>query len=334
MKNKITILGGAGFIGHNMSLFFKQKGYKVQIIDSLGVNNIKSKSYMVKSSKKIYKKILKNRLSLFKKSKLNLIEQDLKNSIKLKNNINKFKPNFIIHLAAVSHANISNKDPQYTFENSMITLMNTLNVCRQLKNCHLIYFSSSMVYGEFKGRKVNENTVCNPIGIYGNLKLSGEMMVKSFSKIFNFPFTIVRPSALYGERCVSRRVGQIFIENALQNKDIIINGDGKDKLDFTYIKDLINGVYKIVLNKNSKNQIFNLTYGKGRSIQDLIKILKKNFPKINVKFSPREKFMPKRGGLSVSKARRLIGYKPKYTIEKGYQIYIDWYKKFFNDGVF
>ena len=185
MKKKITILGGAGFIGHNMSLFFKQKGYKVQIIDSLGVNNIKSKSYMVKSSKKIYKKILKNRLSLFKKSKLNLIEQDLKNSIKLKNNINKFKPNFIIHLAAVSHANISNKDPQYTFENSMITLMNTLNVCRQLKNCHLIYFSSSMVYGEFKGRKVNENTVCNPIGIYGNLKLSGEMMVKSFSKIFN-----------------------------------------------------------------------------------------------------------------------------------------------------
>ena len=142
------------------------------------------------------------------------------------------------------------------------------------------------------------------------------MMVKSFSKIFNFPFTIVRPSALYGERCVSRRVGQIFIENALQNKDIIINGDGKDKLDFTYIKDLINGVYKIVLNKNSKNQIFNLTYGKGRSIQDLIKILKKNFPEINVKFSPREKFMPKRGGLSVSKARRLIGYKPKYTIEK------------------
>ena len=105
------------------------------------------------------------------------------------------------------------------------------------------------------------------------------MMVKSFSKIFNFPFTIVRPSALYGERCVSRRVGQIFIENALQNKDIIINGDGKDKLDFTYIKDLINGVYKIVLNKNSKNQIFNLTYGKGRSIKDLIKILKKIFQK-------------------------------------------------------
>ena len=67
MKMKITILGGAGFIGHNMSLFFKQKGYKVQIIDSLGVNNIKSKSYMVKSSKKIYNKIFKNRLSLFKK---------------------------------------------------------------------------------------------------------------------------------------------------------------------------------------------------------------------------------------------------------------------------
>ena len=65
-------------------------------------------------------------------------------------------------------------------------------------------------------------------------------MAKSFSHIFNFPYTIIRPSALYGERCVSRRVGQIFIENAIQNLDITINGNGEDELDFTYIEDLIN----------------------------------------------------------------------------------------------
>ena len=67
-----------------------------------------------------------------------------------------------------------------------------------------------MVYGNFDGREVKENDVCNPLGIYGNLKLAGEMMVKSYNQVFNIPYTIVRPSALYGERCVSRRVGQIL----------------------------------------------------------------------------------------------------------------------------
>ena len=76
-----------------------------------------------------------------------------------------------------------------------------------------------MVYGNFGGKKVNENFDCKPIGIYGNLKLAGEMMVKSYSHVFNFPYTIVRPSALYGERSVSRRVSQIFIENAQNNKN-------------------------------------------------------------------------------------------------------------------
>ena len=334
MKNKkILLVGGCGFIGHNLALSFKKNGAHPIILDSLSVNNLYSLVDDEVKNKNLYKSILKNRIDLLKKNEIKLIVQDARDYHKVSEIYSEINPDIIIHLAAVSHANKSNKDPHSTFDHSLRTLENSLDFAR-IKKTHLIYMSSSMVYGNFNSKEVSENTVCNPIGIYGTLKYSGELLVKSYNQIFDLPYTIIRPSALYGERCVSRRVGQIFIENALQNKDIIINGDGKDKLDFTYIKDLINGVYKIVLNKNSKNQIFNLTYGKGRSIQDLIKILKKNFPEINVKFSPREKFMPKRGGLSVSKARRLIGYKPKYTIEKGYQIYINWYKKFFNDGIF
>ncbi len=333
MRKKITILGGAGFIGHNLSIFLKKKGFSIQVIDSLGVNNLKSKKYINKSSKKIYKKILQDRLQLLKKNRINLIQLDLRYLSPVQKKINSFKPDFIIHLAAVSHANISNKDPQYTFDHSFITLMNSLNICKENKKYHLIYFSSSMVYGNFKGKKVNENTLCNPIGIYGNLKLSGEMMVKSYSKIFQFPYTIIRPSALYGERCISRRVGQIFIENALQSKNIEINGDGKEKLDFTYIDDLISGVYNVIKNKNSINETFNITYGNGRAIADLTQILKKNFLKTQINFKEREKFVPKRGGLSVNKAKRLINYKPKYSIEIGYQKYINWYKKFFSSNI-
>ena len=76
-----------------------------------------------------------------------------------------------------------------------------------------------MVYGHFNEKTVTEETLCNPLGIYGTLKYSGELIVKAYHRVFDIPYTIIRPSALYGERCVSRRVGQIFIENAIQ-KDI------------------------------------------------------------------------------------------------------------------
>ena len=125
-----------------------------------------------------------------------------------------------------------------------------------------------MVYGNFTSETVSEKTVCEQLGIYGALKFSGEKMVVAYNQVFDLPYTIIRPSALYGERCISRRVGQIFIENALYKKPIKINGDGSDKLDFTYIKDLVGGVIQVIQNKNSKNEIFNLTYGEANLYQN------------------------------------------------------------------
>tara|TARA_Y100000591_G_C21410169_1_gene487175 strand:- start:3 stop:614 length:612 start_codon:yes stop_codon:yes gene_type:complete len=197
-----------------------------------------------------------------------------------------------------------------------------------MKKIHLIYLSSSMVYGNFESLEVNEDSNCKPIGIYGNLKLSGEMMIKAYNQAFNLPYTIIRPSALYGERCVSRRVGQIFIENAIQNQTIRINGDGEDKLDFTYIKDLIEGISICCTNEKAKNQIFNITYGNARKINDLLSILKNEFSNINVEYKEREKLMPIRGTLSVKKAKNLLDFTPEFSIDVGYLKYINWYKSF------
>ena len=82
-----------------------------------------------------------------------------------------------------------------------------------------------MVYGTFKKSViVRENDNCDPIGIYASLKLSAEKLIKSYSNVFSINYTIVRPSALYGERCISNRVIQVFLENAFQNKKITIKG--------------------------------------------------------------------------------------------------------------
>lgn len=327
---KILIIGGIGFIGHNLAIFLKQKNFLVYALDSLSVNNLKNISEKLPTDRKLYKSVLDSRIKLLKKNKIKMIIQDARDNKKILKYIDKINPDIVIHLAAVSHANKSNKDPHHTFDNSLRTLENTLDAIKHKKK-HLIYLSSSMVYGNFDGRVVKENDTCNPLGIYGNLKLSGEMMIKSFHQVFNIPYTIIRPSALYGERCVSRRVGQIFIENALRGKKIIINGDGEEKLDFTYILDLINGIYLCCTKPKAKNQIFNLTYGKAKKINDLIKLIKKNFYDIKIEYQKRDKLTPIRGTLSIKKAKRLLNYRPKYSITNGYIRYINWYKDFFKN---
>ena len=327
---KILLVGGCGFIGHNLSLYLKKIGHSPVIVDSLSVNNIYSLDNLEIKNQKLYKSILENRVSLLKKNKIDLIIQDARNYNSVSKLYAEINPEIIIHLAAVSHANRSNKDPHSTFDHSLRTLENTLDYAKSYKT-HVIYISSSMVYGNFEGKDVDENTECKPIGIYGTLKYAGELMLKSYNQVFDLPYTIIRPSALYGERCVSRRVGQIFIENAIQNLDIKINGDGNDKLDFTYIEDLVRGISYCCDNENAKNQTFNITFGNARKINNLIDILKSEFPKINVIYKEREKFMPERGTLKTNKAKDMLNFKAEYPIENGYLKYISWYKDFWKN---
>ena len=185
-----------------------------------------------------------------------------------------------------------------------------------------------MVYGHFTETAVTEESNCNPIGIYGALKYGGEKLVIAYNQVFDLPYTIVRPSALYGERCVSRRVGQIFIENALTGKDINIAGDGSDRLDFTYIKDLVKGIELVISNDKSLNQTFNLTCGDSRSLEDMAEIMKANFKNLEVNYTPKDNLTPDRGTLSIEKARSLLGFSPEFPLEKGYLDYINWYKDF------
>ena len=327
MKKKILLVGGCGFIGHNLALKLIEKGHYPSIVDSLSVNNLLSFTDSEINNKELYRSILNNRINILNENKIELIIQDCRDYFAINKLYDKINPDVIVHLAAVSHANKSNKDPHSTFDHSLRTLENTLDFAKN-KKIHVIYISSSMVYGNFNKGTVNEEAHCEPIGIYGNLKLAGELMVKSYNQVFDLPFTIIRPSALYGERCVSRRVGQIFIENAIQGIDIEINGDGKEKLDFTYIEDLTEGISLACENDKAKNEIFNITFGNARQINELLKILKENFKDIKVKYKERDKLMPERGTLENTKAKKLLNFTPKYTIEDGYNKYIEWYKNF------
>ena len=330
MDKKIIIIGGAGFIGHNLAIKLKENNFDVSIIDGLEVNNLTSiiGNYDNLPYPLFSKKIIDSRLNLLSKKKIPLYVQDARDYHLLSGIISKIKPEVIIHLAAVSHAVRSNKNPYNTFDHSLRTLENALDASRDSVK-HFIFLSSSMVYGNFKTKEVSEDSVCEPIGIYGALKYAAEKIIIAYNQVFNLPYTILRPSALYGERCISRRVGQIFIENALFDKELRVNGDGKEKLDFTYIEDLTDGILNIISNKKSINQIFNLTYGEARQIHEMINILKEYFPKLKVKKVERDNLMPYRGTLSMNKAKTLLNFKSNWELEKGYKKYIQWYVDFF-----
>lgn len=328
---KVVITGGAGFIGHNLALELKKKGAIVDVLDSLQVNNLNAFANNKNNlqNRSLYLGLIQQRLSILFDADIPVHVVDVRDYHTTGRLLADLAPDVIVHLAAVAHANVANKDPYSTFDHSLRTLENTLDYARHRKP-HFIFFSSSMVYGNFSDGFVTEDSYCEPLGIYGALKFSGEKMVISYNQVFDLPYTIVRPSALYGERCVSRRVGQVFIENALQGLQLEVAGDGSDRLDFTYVSDVVNGVVRIIADERSRNQIFNMTFGASRSIAEMIDIIRSHFSDVAVKYTARDRLMPSRGTLSMDKARRLLDFEPSYPIDRGFPLYIDWYKKLFD----
>jgi nucleoside-diphosphate-sugar epimerase len=322
---RVALVGGAGFIGHNLALRLAECGAEPHVIDGLQVNNLGAYANASGDpNKALYVQLIQDRLDLLRNAEIPLHVLDARDYHALSRCLSDIKPATIVQLAAVAHANRANKDPYSTFDHSFRTLENALDCARDDK--HFIYFSSSMVYGNFEGEAVSEDRRCDPMGIYGALKYGGEKLVIAYNQVFKVPYTIVRPSALYGERCVSRRVGQAFIENALRGKRLTVNGDGTDALDFTYIEDLVQGLILCIAKDEAKNEIFNLTYGSARSLNQMASLVRDGFPGIEVDYHPRDSLMPERGTLSVDKAKRLLGYEPLFPLEKGFPRYIAWYK--------
>ncbi len=327
---RIALVGGAGFIGHHLALALAQRGAQVAIIDGLQVNNLlafqSADRDLKNQNQSLNLSIINERLSLLKQAGIPLYIQDARDERALSNRLDDLQPHVLVHLAGVAHAQQSNIDPQSAFEHTLRTLQYSLECVRRYVE-HFIYFSSSMVYGQFTSPSVTEDAPCNPLGIYGALKYSGEKIVIAHHQVFDLPYTIVRPSALYGPRCVSRRVVQLFMENALRGRELRVYGDGSDRLDFTYVDDLIAGIVAVIGHEAARNEILNLTYGCSRSIQDLIGLLAGRFPDLKVAYRPRGKLMPQRGTLCIDKARALIGYAPDFPLERGLPRYVEWCRR-------
>lgn len=330
---RVALVGGAGFIGTRLALRLVELGAFVEVVDSLQVNNLLHYiSQPQLENRSLYLRILEERLDLLEAAGVRIDVQDARDYDALSRTLDRLRPDVVVQLAAVAHANKSNKDPFSTFDHSLRTLENALDVARSIDVERFLFMSSSMVYGNFLTPEVAEDHPLDPIGIYGALKLSGEKIVNAYNQVFELPYTIVRPSALYGPGCVSKRVVQLFIEHALAGVPLRIDGDGEEKLDFSWIEDVVEGLCLAIASPRGANETFNVTAGNARSINDLVAAVRTHFPDLEVEYVERDELRPFRGTLSVDKARELIGYDPATSLEDGVARYVDWYRDLVADG--
>lgn len=331
-KQRILLVGGAGFIGHNLGLELARMGADVMIADNLMVNSLIENCFgpgQDPIQRQAYQDFLLSRFSLLRDSGVHLRNCDARILTDLGRIFEEYEPTKIVHLAAIASAVDAKAEPGLCFDLQLITLRNVLELVRPRVSSinQVMFMSSSTVYGDFEGASVDETTFPRPEGIYANAKFMGERLVRTYRTQYGLGTTVIRPSALYGERCISQRVSQKFVENALTGKPLLLEGGGDGRLDFTYIKDLVQGqVRALALHEGPQDSnTFNITFGNARKIKELADIVDSVVPGTILEERPRAVDKPVRGTLSTERAKTVLGFEPEWTLETGYKQYCEWY---------
>lgn len=320
MKKKLLITGISGLIGSHISKQIKN-------FDVYGVDI--DRNYLRYSNKDLDQNLLL-KYQTYRNKNLKNVKKiyyvDTRNQFEIFEIIKLIKPNVILHLAALPLANLSYNLTQEAYSSIFNSTYNLLECIRLInKNIRFIYTSSSMIYGNFLTEKIDENHRTEPISAYGSAKLAGEILVKGFAHSFGIKSLIVRPSAVYGPSDINQRVVQSFLHKAFLGEKIKIN-DKDLILDFTYVDDISQGFVKSInysLSMKEKYEILNITSGDPKSLFELYLCLKNYFPKLQYELLPREKNVPTRGALDISKSINLLNYKPKYNFESGIKKYME-----------
>ena len=320
--SKICLIGGAGFIGTHLARKLMDDGHTVAIVDSLMVNNARGPEEL----SPLHRSILATRQDVLRRADFTMA--DARDYDVLSEIVGWFRPEVIVHLAAVAHQDRAQRSPRTTWGHSLRTLENALDIAAHVKAKRFVYFSSSTVYGAWpESGIVDEDTPCNPVHVYGSLKLAGELTTRSVCLAHGIEHQIVRPSALYGPGCISGRVIQRFIENALDGKPLAIRKD--DRLDFTHVRDLVAGV-ALAMFSPLANRTYNLTFGEGRLVSEAASLVARQIP-AKLTFANDLDQFPPRGTLSIERARKELGYSPEWPLERGIEDYVNFYRELAHD---
>ncbi len=318
---KILVTGCGGFIGFHVSNYLLKNKHNVIGIDNLNnYYDIDLKKYRIKVLSK-YKKFDFNKIDLINYNKLNSI---------IKNNNIKY----VIHLAAQAGVRYSIKNPKTYFKNNLEAFFNIIESCKNNKVKHLIFASTSSVYGENNKFPLDEKqNTDRPISFYAATKKSNEVLAYSYSYIYNLPCTAMRFFTVYGPYGRPDMALFKFTKNILENTKIELFNNGNHARDFTYISDIVNGIVS-VLKKPKKNRIpyniFNIGRGNSKKLKEyLIHIENKIGKKARIKKLPLQLGDIKKTHSDISALNKYTNYLPKIDIDEGITKFIDWYMSYY-----
>ncbi|MDC0498515.1 NAD-dependent epimerase/dehydratase family protein [Alphaproteobacteria bacterium] len=320
---RVLVTGSAGFIGFHLSDYLLKNNNTV-----IGIDNIND-YYDVNLKKSRLKILKKNKNFLFHKF-------DLINSKKLEDLIKKFKVKYIVHLAAQAGVRYSIENPKTYFKNNLEVFFNILEASKKNNIKHLIFASTSSVYGENNNFPLKENdNTDKPISFYAATKKSNEVLAHSYSYIYNLPCTALRFFTVYGPYGRPDMALFKFTKNILENKKIQLYNNGNHSRDFTYISDIVSGIFSLLKkNSNTKNlfNTFNIGNGNSRKLKDYLKTIEKKLNKkakiINL---PLQLGDIKKTHSDISLLNNYSDYLPETDIEEGIDKFIDWYLEYYKN---
>ncbi|MDR1418019.1 MAG: NAD-dependent epimerase/dehydratase family protein [Endomicrobium sp.] len=307
---KILVTGGAGFIGSNIVDTLIEKEYSVIVLDNLSSGRKEN----VNKKAKFYKADICDQ-----KKVINIFKQE--------------KPQAVIHHAAQIDVRKSITDPIFDVNVNILGSINILSACVQTKAKKIIFASSGgTIYGECKSVAPKENSMPSPLSPYGIAKNSVENYIKFYSQIYGLEYTILRYGNVFGPRQDPHGeagVVAIFAQRMLKNKEIIVFGDGKQIRDYVFVSDAVDANIRSLA--NGKNEIINIGTAKPTSVNKLVDLMSKvnGYKKKAIR-------RPKRDGelfksfLNINKAKKILGWTPKISLDKGIKITMDYFKEALN----
>ena len=319
MNKTYLVTGGAGFIGSSLADFLLKKDYKVVVIDnfcnfydpSIKRNNVKDN--LDNPNYKLY-------------------EIDLRCKSDVEKVFRENKIDVVIHLAAMAGVRPSIENPILYQEVNCIGTQNLLEVMKEYGVKNLVMASSSSVYGNNKKVPFKETDIVDyAISPYAATKKSNEVMTHVYHKLFNMNVIMLRSFTVYGPRQRPDLAINKFTRLMLNDEEVTMFGDGTTSRDYTYIDDIVSGIYSsinYVLNNNDVYEIVNLGNSSPISLKEMINTIAEVLNK-----EPKIKEMPMQQGdvnityADISKAKEMLNYDPKTPFKEGIEKFVKWYKE-------
>ncbi len=330
-ENVVLITGGAGFIGFSLSRRLLEQGYLVVGLDNL------SDYYDVN--------LKKARLKLLDANERYLLEKgDLQNHMFVNKVFQKHLPSFVINLGGQAGVRYSIENPRAYLESNIVGFFNILEACKKYNVQHLIFASSSSVYG--LNRKVPYSVgdqTDAPISFYAATKKSDELMAHAYSKIYDIPCTGLRFFTVYGPWGRPDMAYYKFTKKMIAGEAIQIYNNGNMFRDFTYIDDIVTGIEKVLKKypdfseDGARFKVYNIGNSKPESLLYFVETLERCLIKEKLISAPAKKeFLPMQSGdvyqtyADVDELITDFGFSPSTTLEDGLTRFVAWYKDFYN----